>query len=113
MTVEIINGEDHITAVLCGELDHHTAAAARKLIDARLERSTPKLCIIDMSGISFMDSSGIGLLLGRQRVMGAYGGKVRVKNPSRYAEKIIKLAGMQSMIFPENARHKKGIGFEK
>ena len=104
MTVEIISGEEHITAVLCGELDHHTAAAARELIDARLERSTPRLCIFDMAGISFMDSSGIGLLLGRQRVMDAYGGKVRVKNPSRYAEKIIRLAGLQRMIIPEKCK---------
>ena len=104
MTVEMIGGEEHITAVLCGELDHHTAAAARELIDARLERCTPKLCIIDMAGVTFMDSSGIGLLLGRQRVMEMYGGKVRVKNPSRHAEKIIRLAGMQSMIIPEKCK---------
>ena len=104
MTVEIISGEQHITVVLCGELDHHTAAAARELIDARLERSTPKLCIIDMSGISFMDSSGIGLLLGRNRMMEAYGGKVRVKNPSCHAEKIITLAKLQSMIIPKKCK---------
>ena len=104
MTVEMISGEEHITAILCGELDHHTSAAARELIDARLERSTPRLCILDMSGITFMDSSGIGLILGRQRVMAAYGGKVMVKNPSRYAEKIIKLAGLQSMIIPEQCK---------
>ena len=104
MTVEIISGEEHITAVLCGELDHHTAAAARELIDARLERSTPKLCIMDMAGITFMDSSGIGLILGRQRVAEAYGGRVKVKNPSRHAEKMIRLAGLQGMIIPEKCR---------
>ncbi len=98
MTVEIINGENYITAVLKGEIDHHTAAGAREIIDARLERYTPKLCILDFSGVSFMDSSGIGLILGRQRVASVYGGKVKVKNPSRYAEKIIKLAGLQGMI---------------
>ncbi|MDE7280784.1 MAG: STAS domain-containing protein, partial [Ruminiclostridium sp.] len=64
MTVEIITEEDKITAVLKGELDHCTAAGAREIIDARLEKFTPKLCILDFSGVSFMDSSGIGLILG-------------------------------------------------
>ncbi len=104
MTVEIITGEDHITALLTGELDHHTAAGAREIIDARLEKYTPKLCILDFSGVSFMDSSGIGLILGRQRVAEVYGGSVKVKNPSRYAEKIIRLAGLQNMILPEGAK---------
>ncbi len=103
MTVEIITGEDYITAVLKGELDHCTAAGAREIIDARLEKFTPKLCILDFSGVSFMDSSGIGLILGRQRVASVFGGSVCVKNPSRYAEKIIKLAGLQKMILPEKA----------
>ncbi len=101
MTVEILGGENYITAVLCGELDHHTAAAAREIIDARLERGTPALCIIDMAGISFMDSSGIGLILGRKRVAEGYGGRVMIKNPSRCAEKVIKLSGLQSMVLTE------------
>lgn len=104
MTVEIITGENYITALLSGELDHHTAAGAREIIDARLEKYTPSLCILDFSGVSFMDSSGIGLILGRQRVAQVYGGRVKVKNPSRYAEKIIRLAGLQAMIIPENCK---------
>lgn len=104
MTVEILTGENYITAVLKGELDHCTAAGAREVIDARLEKYTPKLCILDFSGVSFMDSSGIGLILGRQRVAAVFGGSVRVKNPSRYAEKIIKLAGLEKMILPENCK---------
>ena len=104
MTVEITLGEDFITASLSGELDHHTAAKARELIDARLERYTPKLCIMDFSRVSFMDSSGIGLILGRRRAAGLFGGRVVIKNPSRYAEKIIKLAGLGSMILPEKLK---------
>lgn len=98
MTVEIVTGENYITAVLKGEMDHCTAAGARQIIDARLEKYTPRLCILDFSGVSFMDSSGIGLILGRQRVASVYGGEVKVKNPSRYAEKIIRLAGLQNLI---------------
>lgn len=104
MTVEITVGEDFLTAAISGELDHHTAAKAREIIDARLERCTPRLCILDFSRVSFMDSSGIGLILGRQRTADLYGGRVVVKNPSRYAEKIIKLAGLGSLILPEKLK---------
>lgn len=104
MTVEVIKGENYITVILNGELDHHNAAAAREIIDARLEQLTPKLCILDFSGVSFMDSSGIGLILGRKRRAESFGGDVRVKNPSRYAEKIIRLAGLQNMILPEKVK---------
>lgn len=104
MTVEITIGENLVTAFLSGELDHHTAAKARELIDAKLERYTPELFIMELSRISFMDSSGIGLILGRQRLAELYGGKVAIKNPSRYAEKIIKLAGLGSMILPEKLK---------
>ncbi len=104
MTVEITMGEDRITVLLSGELDHHTAAGAREIIDARLEKYTPKLCILDFSGVSYMDSSGIGLILGRKRIAEGYGGRVRIKNPSRNAEKIIKLSGLQSMVIPENCK---------
>lgn len=104
MTVEIIKGDNYITAILEGELDHHSAAAAREVIDARLEKLTPRLCILDFSGVSFMDSSGIGLILGRKRRAESYGGNVKIKNPSRYAEKIIKLAGLQSMILPDKVK---------
>ena len=104
MTVEITMGEDFLTASLSGELDHHTAAKARELIDARLERCTPKLCILDFSSVTFMDSSGIGLILGRQRTAELYGGRVVIKSPSRYAEKIIKLAGLGPLILPEKVK---------
>lgn len=104
MTVEITMGEDFLTASLSGELDQHTAAKAREIIDARLERCTPKLCILDFSRVAFMDSSGIGLILGRKRTAELYGGRVMIKNPSRHAEKIIKLAGLSSLILPEKLK---------
>lgn len=104
MNVEFTLGEDFLTVALSGELDHHTAARARELIDAKLERYTPRLCIFDFSKISFMDSSGIGLVLGRKRTAELYGGRVMIKNPSRYAEKIIKLAGLGEMILPEKLK---------
>lgn len=105
MTVEIINGDDCITVVLKGELDHHAAAGAREIIDIRLERQNPRLCVFDMKGISFMDSSGIGLILGRKRIAEGYGGRVVLKNLSRSAEKMIKMAGLKNLIIDSSSPH--------
>ena len=77
--VEIIKRNGGITAVISGEIGHFEASEIRIRIDAELERLMPSMLILDMSGVSFMDSSGIGLILGRQRIMESFGGGVAVK----------------------------------
>ena len=67
--VEIIKRNGGITAVISGEIGHFEASGIRIRIDAELERLMPSMLILDMSGVSFMDSSGIGLILGRQRII--------------------------------------------
>ena len=60
-------------AALSGELDHHSAAAVRQALDAAMEDGVREL-VLDLSGVSFMDSSGIGVILGRYRILRARGG---------------------------------------
>lgn len=98
MAVEIKNNGEQITAVLSGDIDHHSLARIRSEIDTHLENSTPKLLILDFSGVSFMDSSGIGLILGRMRVLDGFGGNIALKNTSSRINKIIRLAGLESFI---------------
>ena len=104
MSVEITTGNDYLTAVLEGEIDQHWAAEIRTRIDAMLEELLPLILILDFENVTFMDSSGIGLILGRKRVAESLGCRVLIKNPSRYAEKIIRLAGLSSMIIPEKKK---------
>ncbi len=59
-----VNG-DALIAVICGEIDHHSARTIREAIDAALISYSPDALILDLSGITFMDSSGLGLVLGR------------------------------------------------
>ena len=61
--------EDKLTAVLVGEIDHHTAARLREEIDRKVGQMKPKELKLDFSQITFMDSSGIGLMMGRYRLM--------------------------------------------
>lgn len=65
-----------LRVVLSGELDHHNAAIIREEVDRELDGSV-KLLTLDMSGITFMDSSGIGVVLGRYRRMSESGGEAQ------------------------------------
>ena len=98
MYVQLKNSGDILIAFLSGEIDHHAAAEMRFFIDGELERSMPKLIIFDFSGVEFMDSSGIGLVLGRIRVISGWGGKAAIENPRPLIRKMLSLAGLQKLI---------------
>ena len=90
-----------------GEIDHHTAASIRQGIDATLFEKRPKALILDLSAVSFMDSSGLGLIMGRYSVMKELGGDMTVWNPSPETRAILTLAGMERLVkirYPEGAR---------
>ena len=59
---------------LVGEIDHHSAVAVRSTIDAKLYEFRPRHTVLDLSGIDFMDSSGLGLIMGRYALMQKLGG---------------------------------------
>ena len=87
-----------------GEIDHHTAAAIRQGIDATLFEKRPAKLILDLSAVSFMDSSGLGLIMGRYSVMKELGGEMTVWNPSPETRAILTLAGMERLVkilYPE------------
>ena len=81
-----------------GEIDHHTAASIRRDMDSTLFDKRPKKLILDLSAVSFMDSSGLGLIMGRYSVMKELEGEMVVWNPSPEIRSIIALAGMERMV---------------
>lgn len=83
---------------ISGEIDHHSAAEMRKDIDNELYEATPQKLILDLSGVDFMDSSGLGLILGRYGRMRELSGELVVLNPTEAVLKIIKLAGAERII---------------
>lgn len=83
---------------LRGEIDHHSAAAVRVNIDDMIRTRRPKILVIDMSAVDFMDSSGLGLIMGRYTAMQAIGGETCVLDPSPATERIMSLAGMERII---------------
>ena len=69
MAIRLEFAPGRVTAYLEGEIDHHNAAALRECIDEAVEKHRPETLRIDFGGVSFMDSSGVGLVIGRTSVM--------------------------------------------
>ena len=81
MAVELQTQEKTLIAILSGEIDHHCAQPMRAEIDAKIDDLQPSVLVLDFAGVTFMDSSGIGLIMGRHRTMEAIGGNVIVRDP--------------------------------
>lgn len=81
-----------------GEIDHHSAVRVRTDIDAHILEETPERVLLELSAVDFMDSSGLGLIMGRLGLVKKYGGTLAVLDPSAAVMKMIKLAGMERMV---------------
>lgn len=94
MSVEIEIKDDVMTARIAGEIDHHTAAEVRRTIDERAQIAKPLVLKLDFAEVPFMDSSGIGLILGRIRLVKLWSGRVILCNISDSVAKMARLAGV-------------------
>lgn len=89
--------ENTLVAYISGEVDHHTAKSIRSEIDSEIERINPEKVILDFSAVTFMDSSGIGLVMGRYKIMQTLGGTVAIQNPPEHIKKVMRLAGLDKI----------------
>lgn len=106
MPVRIYLSEESMTAYLMGEIDHHTAKEIREEIDDTAGRAHPKELILDFRDVTFMDSSGIGLVMGRYSLMQELEGVLRVVNQSGHIRKVMKLAGLDRLAVIESGVRK-------
>lgn len=83
---------------LKGELDHHSAKHAMKAIEQTMEECLPRQCVLDMSGLTFMDSSGIALILKAHKLAQAQGGRVCVENPTRQVLRVMETSGIERIV---------------
>ena len=106
MGVEIISNPLSVSALLSGEIDHHTAAAMRADIDAAAVAQQPKILRLDFEDVTFMDSSAVGLVMGRYRLLQGWQGRLEVTNLSERDYKMMRLAGMQALCTLSQKRSK-------
>lgn len=97
MAAKIEYKQKEIRVYLDGEIDHHSASLIRVSIDDAIIHKKPSLLVLDFSDVGFMDSSGIGLVMGRYKLMKTVHGKIRVDNLSPGAYKVMKLAGLDRL----------------
>lgn len=97
MSVNIQNTGQVITAYISGEIDHHTARSIREQIDAEVELNQPTLLVLDFSDVTFMDSSGIGLVMGRYRILSKFGAELAIIGASPNIYKVLRLAGIEKL----------------
>lgn len=98
MPVTVNYQEPVLTASISGDIDHHNAKELRSEIDVSIERHQPHSLVLDMSGVQFMDSSGIGLVMGRYKIMQDCGGEVAVKSCIPPIRRVMRIAGLDKLV---------------
>ncbi|MCH5213294.1 MAG: anti-sigma factor antagonist [Oscillospiraceae bacterium] len=81
-----------------GEIDHHTAGEIRKRIEREIKRTGAVNIAFDFGRVTFMDSSGIGMILGRYKTVQALGGYIVIYDASEQIIRLLEMAGLKNMI---------------
>lgn len=87
-----------LTVCLAGELDHHEARQAVRSIDELLDEYLPRDCVLDLRDLSFMDSSGIALIIRVSRRMKDLGGRAWMENPCGQPQRVIDASGIDRLV---------------
>ncbi len=98
MSIQITSTPVRLTITLSGEIDHHNAAALRLEADEAIQSSMTKNIRLDFGDVTFMDSSGIGFVLGRYKIAESFGANIEIINLSGRTYNLMKLAGLEKLV---------------
>ena len=87
-----------LTVYLAGELDHHEARCTIREIDELLDEYLPRDCVLDLNGLSFMDSSGIAVIIRLNQRMKSLGGRMWIENPAKQPLRVLDAAGIDRLV---------------
>jgi stage II sporulation protein AA (anti-sigma F factor antagonist) len=87
-----------LTIVLTGEIDHHCAKQYIEAITAKIEAYNPKICELDFREVTFMDSSGIAVVINALRQMSQYGGRLFLCGPGNQPMKVFRASGVDKLV---------------
>ncbi|MBQ9757759.1 MAG: anti-sigma F factor antagonist [Clostridia bacterium] len=83
---------------LAGEIDHHTSGEIKEILDREISSGNIVNLVFDFDKVTFMDSSGIGMMVGRYKQISALGGKVMVIRVSHRLDKIFEISGLKKIL---------------
>ena len=98
MSVQIEIAEEYCIARLIGEIDHHNAKELRDAIDNAVMTGQVRELDLDFREVSFMDSSGIGIIMGRYRKIACFGGRVYAIHADRQIQRILMVSGLNKIV---------------
>ena len=98
MEMTAVKSEEKLIVSLSGEIDHHSAKDIRDGIDRLIVENAPKILVMDLEGIDFMDSSGLGLVLGRYRQAKELSCDMQIYTTNPRIKKILCFAGVDKLI---------------
>lgn len=98
MQINLLTQQNKLYAKIVGELDHHSAAEIKDQVDAKIVSEGINTLIFDLSGLAFMDSSGIGVIIGRYKLMKSLGGQVYIVSSNKSVDKLLALSGIPDII---------------
>lgn len=98
MAVTVTARDGAVTAALSGEIDHHGAKTMMAQLQETIALRLPRTLTLDLSGVTFMDSSGIAVLLRTKGAMDALGGSLRVTAVPAQPRRVLEAAGMGRLL---------------
>ena len=98
MEMQVKSADRNLLLELSGELDHHGAKNALRELELAVDAALPRLLVLDLTGVTFMDSSGIALILRAQQRMQLLDGSVLVRNVPSQARRVLDVAGIGRLV---------------
>ena len=105
--------KDNVLIVkITGELDHHNAPQIREETDFKIINNNIKYVIFDFTNLSFMDSSGVGVIIGRYKLLSSLKGSLYIVSPSKNVNRLLELSGIPKIIKMYKSIEEVEINFE-
>ena len=98
MEIKVTVRKNILVVTLFGELDHHTTKDVKNLIEEVIKNRSVKNLIFDLSNLTFMDSSGIGIIIGRYKLISSLGGSVAISGARGNVNKLLYMSGINKII---------------
>lgn len=98
MNIDYIKKDKQLLVEITEDIDHHVAEKIRRKIDEEITRYMPRKTVFDFSSVTFMDSAGIGMIIGRYKMMKLIGGSLEIVNVGTQTKRILEMSGIGKII---------------
>jgi len=98
MGVSIAKKDRKVIFFITGEIDHHAAAPLMRRLENGIDDAMPRDCVLDLGGVTFMDSSGIAVILRTYRLMNALEGRLWIENVPAQPMRVLEASGIERLI---------------